>query len=140
MSSILGLLVGPVFQSGLGVFAYYLWLDTFAGCPLRHAVFRDSKLCRILRRLFKRHACRDRSERILVLRHITLELGGLRGHSSKSKSSLVTLKELLRGDSTSPRIPNLELVSGSVCESETRNIFAPTNTQSIRHRGLPDGS
>ena len=47
------------------------------------------------------------------------ELGG---QHSADQSRLFALKELLRGDVGSPRILNLELGSGSLCESKPRNI------------------
>lgn len=42
--------------------------------------------------------------------------------NKKTRNGLVTLKELLRGDSPSPRLFNLELVSGSSCESDTAEL------------------
>lgn len=44
--------------------------------------------------------------------------------NKKAKNSLITLKELLRGDSKSPRTPNLELVSCVFTEVEPRNSEA----------------
>lgn len=53
----------------------------------------------------------------------TTTFGVFETGSSKTRSSLVTLKELLRGDSSSPRIPNLEPVFVSFCEAEPRKLF-----------------
>lgn len=40
-----------------------------------------------------------------------------------NKARIITLKELLRGDTTSPRTPNLELVSTVFCDLEPSNCI-----------------
>lgn len=49
----------------------------------------------------------------------------LSGRNSAEQSCLFTLKELLRGDVGSPRVLNLELGFGSLCEFEPRDRTTP---------------